>query len=110
METLIAWGFVFAGGLGALLGVFILTRRVRTQWLRSLVRCLAAIWMLLPWSIQVVEGHYAPAFVVALFEGVFRADGNPRPALAVLIAGTAVVLLVFLTQALVGAVRRRKAQ
>lgn len=106
METLIAWGVVLAAGFGALLGVFILTRRIRTLWLRSLLRCLAAVWMMVPWSIQVQEGHYAPAFVVAVFEGVFRADGNPKPALAVLVAATAVVLLIFAIAGIIGRARR----
>ena len=84
METTVAWIVVAAAGLGTLAGIFVLTRRIGNAWLRSLLRCLAAVWLLLPWNIQVVEGEYAPAFIVALFEGVFRADGNPRPALMVL--------------------------
>jgi hypothetical protein len=107
METLIAWGVVLGAGLGALLGVFVLTRRIRSVWLRSLLRCLAAVWMMVPWSIQVVEGQYAPAFVVAVFEGVFRAGGNPKPALAVLALATAVVILLVLLAGLIGRRRRR---
>ncbi len=106
METLIAWGVLLIAGLGALLGVFILSRRIATPWLRSLVRCLAAVWLLLPWSIGAVEGHYAPAFVVAVFEGVFRADGNPKPAIAVLLAASALVCLIFLIAAAVRRARR----
>ncbi len=79
---------------------------IGNAWLRSLLRCLAAVWLLLPWNIQVVEGEYAPAFIVALFEGVFRADGNPRPALMVLTLASLLVIIVFL---IVGAVRRVRA-
>jgi len=58
---------------------------------------------MLPWRIEVVEGQYAPAYIVALFEGVFRADGNPRPALIALALASIVVIVLFL---IVGAVRR----
>jgi hypothetical protein len=106
METTVAWIVVAAAGLGTLAGIFVLTRRIGNAWLRSLLRCLAAVWLLLPWNIQVVEGEYAPAFIVALFEGVFRADGNPRPALMVLAMTSLLVIIVFL---IVGAVQRIRA-
>ena len=61
---------------------------------------------MLPWNIQVVDSEYAPAFIVALFEGVFRADGNPRPALAVLTLASLLVIILFLV---VGVVRRMRA-
>jgi hypothetical protein len=103
METVYAWIIVGVAGLGTLAGVFVLTRSVKTPWLRSLLRCLAAVWLMLPWRIEVVEGQYAPAYIVALFEGVFRADGNPRPALIALALASIVVIVLFL---IVGAVRR----
>lgn len=105
METLIAWGVVALAGLGTLAGVFVLTRWVGNAWLRSLLRCLAAVWLLLPWRIEVVAGEYAPAFIVALFEGVFRADGNPRPALTALALASLGVIVLFL---IVGAVQRAR--
>ncbi len=106
METTVAWIVVALAGLGTLAGIFVLTRSIGNAWLRSLLRCLAAVWLLLPWNIQVVQNEYAPAFIVALFEGVFRADGNPRPALMVLALASLVVLIVFLV---VGAVQRVRA-
>src|SRR5512139_4012346 len=78
METVYAWIVVGVAGLGA-------------------------VWLMLPWRIEVVEGQYAPAYIVALFEGVFRADGNPRPALMALALASLVVVVLFL---IVGAVRR----
>ena len=96
METTVAWIVVAVAGLGTLAGIF------RADAMRSAThgcaRCcdaLAAVWLLLPWNIQVVEGEYAPAFIVALFEGVFRADGNPRPALMVLALASLLVIIVF---------------
>jgi len=96
MDVLIAWSIVVAAGLGALAGVFVLSRRIESALVRSIVRCLAAVWLLLPWSIQVVPGQYAPAFVVALFEGIFRADGSARAPLIGLGLASALVLTVFL--------------
>ncbi len=106
MDDVVAWGVVALAGLGTLAGVFVLTRSIPNPWLRSLLRCLAAVWLMLPWRIEVVAGHYAPAFVVALFEGVFRADGNARPALTALGLASLFILVLFL---IVGAVRRWRA-
>ncbi len=106
METTFAWGVVALAGLGTLAGIFVLTRSIGNAWLRSLLRCLAAVWLMLPWKIQVVDGDFAPAWIVALFEGVFRADGNARPALTVLALATLVVVILFLV---VGAVQRVRA-
>jgi hypothetical protein len=104
-EYVVAWIVVAGAGLGALAGIFILTRAIGSPWLRSLLRCLAAVWLLLPWQIQVVEGKYAPAFIVALFEGVFRAGGNPWPALSALTLASLLVIVVMLIAAVVGRVR-----
>jgi len=106
MDELIAWGVVVLAGLGALAGVFVLSRRIGSPLVRSSVRCLATVWLLLPWSIQVVPGHYAPAFLVALFEGVFRADGSARAPLIGLGLASAAVLSLLL---IVSLVRRRSA-
>jgi len=103
METVVAWVVVAVAGLATLAGVFMLTRSINNAWLRSLLRCLAAVWLMLPWRIEVVDGQYAPAFIVALFEGVFRSGGNPRPALMVLGLASGFILLLFL---IIGAVRR----
>jgi hypothetical protein len=105
VEEIYGWVFVGVAGLGALAGIFILTRAIARAWLRTLLRCLAAVWLLLPWHIEVVEGKYAPAFIVALFEGLLRSDGNPRPALTALAIGSLVVIVVLLIAA---AVRRAR--
>ena len=111
MVSVYAWGVVALAGLGTLAGVFVLTRAIHTAWLRSLLRCLAAVWLMVPSKIQVVDSEYAPAFIVALFEGVFRADGNPRPALAALAIASLVVIALFLVLGVIrllrGALNRR---
>ncbi len=101
METLYGWIVVAVAAAGVLLGVIMLTRFIRYGWLRWMLRALVAVWLIVPSPIQVVEGHYAPAFVVAIFEGVFNRDGNPMPALTALGLSTAVVVIAFLAAALV---------
>jgi len=96
MDYLIAWGLVLLAGLGCLGGIFLLTRAIPSPWWRSLIRSLSAVWLLVPAQIGVVDGYYAPAFIVALFEGVFRREGDPDPALLILGVSTAVVLLVYI--------------
>ena len=102
MEMVVAWIVVAGAGLATLAGIFMLTRAIPIPWLRSLLRCLAAVWLMLPAQIQAVDGYYAPAYVVAIFEGMFRADGNPRPALILLALATGFVVAIFL---IVGAIR-----
>ena len=106
MEMVVAWIVVAVAGLGTLAGIFMLTRAIETQWLRSLLRCLATVWLLVPWRIEAVDGYFAPAYIVALFEGVFRADGNPRPALIVLALASLVVIVILL---IAGAIRWARA-
>ena len=96
-EMFVAWIIVGAAGLATLAGVFVLTRFIPLLWLRSLVRCLAAVWLLIPAKIQVLSGYYAPAFIVVIFEGMFRREGDPGPAIVALLAGTLVVGALFLS-------------
>lgn len=93
MEYLTAWIVVGVAGLGALAGVFLLSRAIPWPLLRSLVRVLAAVLLLVPAPIGVIEGYYAPAFVVLLMEGVLRGEGSATPALTML--GVAAGLAVF---------------
>jgi hypothetical protein len=109
MESNAAWIVVGVAGVGILVGLFLLTRWITNGWLRWLLLSLCAVWLLLPWNIQVVEGHYAPAFIVALFEGFFRTDGNPRPALMLLALVSLLVIIVFLVVGAVLRFRTRKA-
>src|SRR5262245_20162738 len=75
MEMVVAWVVVAVAGLATLAGIFMLTRAIPIPWLRSLLRCLSAVWLMLPWRIEAVDGYYAPAYIVAIFEGIFRSDG-----------------------------------
>jgi hypothetical protein len=105
---LIAWGVVLGAGLATLACVFILTRRIPSPWWRTLVRCLAAVWLLMPAAIQALPGYYAPAFIVAIFEGLFRTDGQPAPALLVLTTASLIVVVFLLVVLALNARRTAK--
>lgn len=92
----VAWLIIGGAGLAVALCLWMLTRPIPWTWLRTLVRCLIPIWLLLPAPIQVVDDRYAPAFIVAIFEGFFRSGGEPWPAIYALIAATSIVLAVIL--------------
>jgi hypothetical protein len=107
MDLWWAWGVVALAAVGVLVGVFSLTRRIRHPNVRWGLRALVAVWLLVPWSIQVVPGYLAPAFVVAIFEGLFREDGNARSPLVVLGLASGAVVLVFVLSALLRRLRHR---
>ena len=107
MDMLIAWGVVFLAGLATLACIFVLTRHIPSPWWRTLFRCFATVWLLIPAPIQVVPGYYAPAFIVALFEGLFRSGGNPVPALRLLVIASLVVVVVLLVKLAINARRGR---
>jgi hypothetical protein len=96
VEEIYAWVVAVAAGLGVLLGILALTAFIANGWLRWLLRVLAAVWLLLPWPIQVVDGYYAPAIIVVIFEGLFNRQGDPWPPLTALGVASAVVVIVFL--------------
>jgi hypothetical protein len=57
---------------------------------------LMAVWLLVPAAIPNFPGHYAPAFIVFLFEALFQHDGKPRAAGIILAAATVVALALML--------------
>lgn len=91
-----AWLVVLGAGLLTLGLWFLLTRPIPWPWLRTVLRCLVAAWLLLPAPVPNHDGQYAPAFIVALFEAVFQRDGAPEQALKILLAGSLAVLLLLL--------------
>jgi hypothetical protein len=105
MDENIAWAVAIAAGAGILVAIFSLARGLPGI-LRGFLVCLAAVWLLLPWPIQVVQGHYAPAFAVALFEGLFQTDGNARAPLVALGLASVGVVVLFAALAVVARLRR----
>ena len=95
MHYLNVWIVAMVAAVACLGFFFLLTRRVYPQILRILLRCLGAVWLLLPAPVPMYPGYYAPAFVVLVFEGLLQAEGSPGLSLRILGFGSvAVVVLV----------------
>lgn len=102
----IAWMIVVGSGLLALGFWFLITRSVGNGFLRSWLRCLAAVCMLLPAPLPGYPGHFAPAYVVALFEAVFQENGEPQQAFIILGGGAILVTILLIAWSLLRPRRR----
>ncbi len=97
MDYMNAWIIAAVAGIACLGFFFLLTRRIGSLYLRILLRCLGAAWILLPASVPNYPGHFAPAFVVWIFEGVLQSEGDPLLSLQILLwSSIAVIFLVTL--------------
>ncbi len=93
MQYLNAWIVVsLAAGVGSI-GLFFLTRGFSSRWLRLLVRLLIPVWLVLPAPVPQFPGSYAPAFLIALFEGLFQVDGQPGQSVRLLLLASVVILV-----------------
>ena len=92
MAYLDVWTFVMAAGLLGALGLYFLTRGLTSRWLRLVLRWLPPVILLAPAPVPEYDGHFAPAFVVLIFEGLFQSDGQPGTALAILVVAVVVTL------------------
>lgn len=97
MDYMYAWGIAAIAGIACLGFFFLVTRRIGSIYLRILLRCLGAAWILLPAPVPGYPGNFAPAFVVWVFEGVLKSDGDPLLSLQILLwSSLAVITLVSL--------------
>ena len=81
-----AWSAALAAALLAFVGIWALTRPLRSRFLRIWLRALSLALMLTPAPVPNFEGYYAPATIVALFEAVFQLEGQPAQSLKLLLA------------------------
>ncbi len=90
----IAWVVVAVAGVLCIAATGMLLRHsVRPLLLFPALTLLAAV-LFVPAPHPGAEGVWAPAFLVALFEGLFQMDGNPTAALRLLLAGCVAALVV----------------
>lgn len=92
MDYINIWGIAALAGIACLGFFFLLTRRVGSLFLRTLLRCLGAVWILLPAPVPNYPGNYAPAFVVWVFEGILQSDGEPLLSIQILLWSSLAVL------------------
>lgn len=104
----LAWVIIAVSGVLCLATVGMLLRHsVRGVLLWPALAVLAAL-LLVPAPHPGADGVWAPAFVVALFEGLFQPSGSPTVALRLLLAGLLVALALGGGVAGLMALRRRR--
>ena len=88
MTEPIGWSVALLAAAVALFGVVVLTRPLRNGFLKYWLRSVAAVVLFLPAPVPGFESHFAPAFLVLLFEATLQTDGEPARAASLLFAGT----------------------
>jgi hypothetical protein len=88
------WLIVIATGCVALLGVYMLIRSMPSLYLRVLVCALLLALFLTPAPVPGHPLNYAPAFIVAVFEGLLQSGGSPGVAVRMLLVGFALAIAV----------------
>ena len=107
MSEAIAWTAALAAALLAFVGIWILTRPLGSRFLRIWLRALSLALMLTPAPVPNFEGHYAPAYIVALFEAAFQLQGQPAQSLKLLLATCLLATAVAALWSWLGPDRRR---
>ena len=105
----IAWLVAAIAAAGAATGLHMALRpHRRAARVRHLSTLLVAVWALLPWRIAEDSDHFAPAFVVLLFRGLFEPDGEPGSVAAGLLLATAIVVVFYFVVVGIAFVVRKK--
>ena len=86
MSEPVAWTAALVAALLAFVGIWALTRPMGSRFLHIWLRAMSLALMLTPAPVPNFEGHYAPAYIVALFESVFQLQGEPAQSLKLLLA------------------------
>ena len=84
----VAWLIIAMAGVGGALALFTLLRDVRWSWLRLILVAGALGFFLTPAPVPEYSGHWAPAFVVVVFEAFFQTEGTASVGLRLLLLGT----------------------
>ncbi len=105
MDYTTPWIIVVAAGAATAIALYPLLRKWRSSFLRWSVIGLVLVLAWVPAAVPGYPDQYAPALIVALFEGVFQTGGNAMPAIR-LLSGFVVVMLAVVT--LVHLVRARR--
>ena len=86
------WLIVIGTAGVATIGVYLLVRQLTSGFLRALVCALILALLLTPAPVPEHPVNFAPAFIVAIFEGLLQSDGSPWVALRLLLVGLTVAL------------------
>lgn len=93
---LVAWLW-YLGAVVVLIGVWWYWTRKLPTFTRNLTRVLPVAWALTPWTVTLDHERLAPAWLVAIFEGLLREQGSGwRAGIAVLLSTLLAVSVVAL--------------
>lgn len=108
MNYTLAWAIATVAALAGTMVLLVLTRSLGRGTFRNLLCLLPAVLMLVPAPVPGYAGYLAPAFVVAIFESAFVAEGQPRAALVILAVALvgATLAVTLLSRALTGTGRK----
>lgn len=95
---LIAWLWYLAAVIGLMVVWWRMTRRLPPFW-RDLSRALPTFWALMPWSVASGHGSLAPVWLVTLFEGLLRENGDVKRAGVGLLLATLIAVVVTAVEA-----------
>lgn len=109
MDYLLPWLVWAVAALLVVAGGLWLTRWIRPLWLRDLLRLLAAATLLVPAGAGSIEGAYAPAWIVFLFEAFLQTEGDPVGAMMMLSAAWALALVILIAVTAFRLIRARRA-
>ena len=87
-----SWGLYLLAAVLTFLAWHRVTARIPWMTLRDLLRVVALAALFTPAPLPGYAGHFAPAWLVVLFDGVLQHSGDPLPAATVLL----IVLVVLL--------------
>ena len=89
--TILAWVVVFIAAVGATLLLNKLIRFSDDGLLKKLICFLTFTFFLTPAPVPLYAESWAPAFVIAVFEFFFQAQGSPSESAGILLASLVVV-------------------
>ena len=87
MTEPLAWLVAACAAVATLFGLWVLTRPMRSGFLKYWLRTVAAVLLLLPAPVPGFDTYYAPAILVAVFEAALQRDGQPALAASLVFAG-----------------------
>lgn len=85
MQAWIAYG---VASLVAFVAWWFLCARLSSMTLRDVLRVIAFAGLATPAPVPGYDGHFAPAWLIALFEAALQREGDPLPAATLLLVAT----------------------
>ena len=89
----LAWWVIAGSALIGAFALFRLLRMIKRGLVRWLGAAVAIAFFCTPAPVPEYPGHWAPAFVVAIFEALFQTNGSPVQSVRILVLSVSVVTL-----------------